>query len=269
MKNVLSKIEEEEESHRVVEPVSSGIGVDDYIVELAKRKKKEMKEMDVITKPRWYIIDMRSSVRGWWEMIIVCLAIYNAIITPIGISFDYVRTLQEETWLGTMEAVINAFFGVDIIYGFMTSYIDKMIGKEIFSLRHIARDYIFDGEFFIDFFSTVPMLMILKFIGFEETGVLVAVCDMLSMLKVLRVRKLLNRIIKMDISVVEKSIYQMLFWVFFLFLYTQIIACLMWYFFKADERWIPAVDFGMISSRVHEPYEDREVEVDDSTEFFY
>lgn len=94
------------------------------------------------------------------------------------------------------------------------------------------------------------------------------VTDMLTLLKVARVRKLVNKISQLNITAEEKAIYQILFWVFFIFLYTHIIACMMWYNFKFEQRWIPAVDFGAVGSRLHAPYEDMD-DVDDSYRFFY
>ena len=90
------------------------------------------------------------------------------------------------------------------------------------------------------------------------------------MLKVFRVRKLLLKLSKLNTSATAKAIYQIFFWVFFLFVYTHIVACFMWYFYKRDAHWIPAVDFGMISSRVHLTYEDRpELADNEMQKFFY
>ena len=53
---------------------------------------------------------------------------------------------------------MNVAFYIDIVVGFSTSYIDKKTGDEIFSIRRIARNYIIEGDFVIDFLSTVDFL---------------------------------------------------------------------------------------------------------------
>jgi len=46
---------------------------------------------------------------------------------------------------------------MDIVFGFMTSYINVASGDEIFGLRMIAINYICAGTFFIDILSTFPV----------------------------------------------------------------------------------------------------------------
>ena len=56
---------------------------------------------------------------------------------------------------------------------------------------------------------------------------------------------------------------------FFVFLYTHIIACLMWYTFRTDTIWIPAVDFGSLSIKVHESQIGEDGEPDGFRTFAY
>ena len=46
----------------------------------------------------------------------------------------------------------------------------------------------------------------------------------------------------------------MLYYAFLIFVYTHIIGCIMWLSLKTNERWIPAVDFGSVDSKVHLSY---------------
>ena len=43
----------------------------------------------------------------------------------------------------------------------------------------------------------------------------------------------------------------------------------MWYFFKVDSHWIPAVDFGSYSTRVQQPYQQWPEQVSEAQKFFY
>ena len=82
------------------------------------------RELDEIIQPKWYLVSLNSHKKYYWDLVIILFAIYNAILTPIGISFDYVRELQEETSLGTFDMVVNIFFAIDIFVGFTTTFID-------------------------------------------------------------------------------------------------------------------------------------------------
>ena len=45
-------------------------------------------------KYRWYIIPLRSKFREYWDYIVMTLAIYNCIWTPLTISFDWAREVD-------------------------------------------------------------------------------------------------------------------------------------------------------------------------------
>ena len=52
-----------------------------------------------------------------------------------------------------IEIVIDIIYVVDIVFGFLTSYINSYTGDEIFGLRLIAKNYL-ASEFLVDFLST-------------------------------------------------------------------------------------------------------------------
>ena len=45
---------------------------------------------DAITK-KWYIFSVMSPWRNYWEMFVLVLACYNALMTPFEFSFEYVE----------------------------------------------------------------------------------------------------------------------------------------------------------------------------------
>ena len=45
-----------------------------------------------------------------------------------------------------------------------------------------------------------------------------------------------------------------MYYAFLIFVYTHIIGCIMWLSFKSNNRWIPAVDFGAIDTKIHLDY---------------
>ena len=64
-------------------------------------------------------------------------------MTPLDFSFDYVMARSEKPPLSIVEFVIDMCYVVDIIVGFLTSFIDPFTGDEYFSCNKIAWQYIF------------------------------------------------------------------------------------------------------------------------------
>ena len=47
---------------------------------------------------------------------------------------------------------------------------------------------------------------------------------------------------------------QVVFYAFMIFVYTYIVGCIMWLWLKTDELWVPAVDFGSLTVKVHQDF---------------
>ena len=143
-------------------------------------------------------------------------------------------------------------FYIDIVVGFTTSYIDTLKGDEIFSMRKIAHNYMIEGDFVIDFLSTVDVVSFVAFLTNSKVSQGMGVLrDGLSLLKVLRIRKLLQKLREVNQTTQLKAIYQIIFWTMFVYLYCHIVACVLWYNFRTDQIWLPAVDFGSFDVKVH------------------
>ena len=78
--------------------------------------------------------------------------------------------------------------------------------------------------------------------------------DIMSLLKVQRLKKILKKIRDMPITIEDKAMMQVLYYAFLIFVYTHIIGCIMWLSLKTNERWIPAVDFGSVDTKIHLDY---------------
>ena len=86
-----------------------------------------------------------------------------------------------------MEFSIDLFYSIDIVIGFMTSFIDPFTGDEYYGCSSIAKHYL-KHDFPIDFLSTFPFQEF--FAAFGISGVsLTFLFKCLSLLKVLRLRK--------------------------------------------------------------------------------
>lgn len=76
----------------------------------------------------------------------------------------------------------------------------------------------------------------------------------MSLLKALRLKKILKKIRDMPITIEDKALMQVMYYAFLIFVYTHIIGCIMWIPFKTNEQWIPAVDFGGVDPKAHLDY---------------
>lgn len=182
-------------------------------------------------------------------MIVMIMAIYNGIWTPLTISFDWAMREGEQTYFTVIDQCVDIIFYLDIVVGFASSYIDPATGDEIFSPKKIAMHYI-AGDFLVDIVSTVPL---------KEIGVLLNVnnktfdvlADICSLLKALRIMKIERKIRNLNAGVEDKALMQVIFYGVVIFVYTHIVACVMWYLFKTDQVWVPASDFAYVGTAIH------------------
>ena len=75
----------------------------------------------------WFIISARSQARFVWDVLIILFAIQNAITLPMEIAFE--EELDQVTALKYLDYVTTAVFTMDIIAGFITSYIEVSTGE--------------------------------------------------------------------------------------------------------------------------------------------
>ena len=78
--------------------------------------------------------------------------------------------------------------------------------------------------------------------------------DIMSLLKVQRLKKILKKIRELPITIEDKALLQVMYYAFLIFVYTHIIGCIMWLSLKTNQGWIPAVDFGSVDIKVHESF---------------
>ena len=84
-------------------------------------------------------------------------------IVADGGSFSIIATL------GVFDVLTTVVFSIDIVVAFISSFINVSTGDEIFDLKLIAINYVFiDGNFWVDFISTVPWDSLAKSSGASE-----------------------------------------------------------------------------------------------------
>ena len=57
-------------------------------------------------------------------MLIISLALYNSVVTPLDFSFNYIMDKQGVSPFYEIDFVINFIYLIDIVFGFITSYIN-------------------------------------------------------------------------------------------------------------------------------------------------
>ena len=92
----------------------------------------EERELQDALRKRWYIIPKSSRYREYWDYIVMTIAIYNCIWTPLTISFDWAVNQEENNdYLKAIDYVILSIYTCDIIIQFLTSYYNVTTGDEI------------------------------------------------------------------------------------------------------------------------------------------
>ena len=132
------------------------------------------------------------------------LAIWNAVWTPLTIAFDRAKELGEGQPFVSIDIFVDTCFWMDIFVGFMTSYVDSASGDEIFAPKKIAKHYIFKGSFVVDFMSTFPFGEIGDAAGITSSSYFLF-ADVMSLLKALRLKKILKKIRDMPITIEDKA----------------------------------------------------------------
>lgn len=65
--------------------------------------------------------------------------------------------INKLSFISELNYLTTAIFALDIIVGFVTSYINVSSGDEIYSLTMIAKNYLIVGTFTSDFISTIQL----------------------------------------------------------------------------------------------------------------
>jgi hypothetical protein len=114
---------------------------------------------------------------------------------------------------------------------FFTTYFDTSVGEEVFQPKAVAIKYL-NGEFFLDFVSTVDFSWLLNNVfGVANKNVLY-ITKLFKLTKVVRVRKLDLEIRNSTVSIDIKTNINILFVVLKIIIYWHTTACLFWLVFK-------------------------------------
>ena len=121
--------------------------------------------------------------REYWEYLVMTIAVYNCLWTPLTISFDWAIEQEDKNkTLFVVEKIFTGLYTFDILVQFLTSYINVTTGDEITKPSSIAARYI-AGDFLIDVLSTIPFRTIYS--GNQSFETFAAMCQLLKVFRIL------------------------------------------------------------------------------------
>lgn len=181
--------------------------------------------------------------RRIWDIIIIFLLLYTAIILPYTVCFiDTVPT----SGIGLIETIIDFMFLLDIFINFFSAYIDD-VGIIIDNKKLISINYL-SGYFFMDFVSSLPIQLMLYSFETDISGSKISISRIYKTLRLIRFIKMI-RVKKYDKILnylfshfnLNVALSKIVFITLITFLLVHISSCL-WFFItkleKFNNSWI-------------------------------
>jgi len=132
----------------------------------------------------WLFMRPTSSVRIFWDLSIVFLLLYIAVVVPFALGFSY----EAKGSHAVIELVVDLWFIADVLVNFRTGYTDEM-GREVLDQRKAASHY-FHSWFTLDFVSSIPYSLVFKALSSMNGVKLLKLARVLKALKVVRLTKM-------------------------------------------------------------------------------
>ena len=148
---------------------------------------------DKLTGQHDFIISFNNKNRLIWDSLILLMAIWNCIETPLDIAFEPPSSVV----ITIINYAIDLFFYIDIIVAFRTSYL-TFDGQEVKEWKQIAINYIFRGTFFLDLLSVLPFYELIP--GDQKA------LQILGVLKLIRIKRLPKLIANIDMKADTKAV---------------------------------------------------------------
>jgi len=200
------------------------------------------------------IVKPDSMPKRCWDMLIMLLILYSAVVVPMRICFDVEAT-------GTMwffEAGMSIFFLCDLVLSFNTAFYSE--GRWVTSRLSIARSYL-QGWFWIDAPSSVPVEIIELFFASGDAGSFAAfrvlrLMRLVRMLRMLKISEYMSRLEEqLDINLRAVKVLQLIVMMMFM---AHLLAC-GWFFMttlapEGVPTWIDIFDDG---SAAEGPFEEQ------------
>lgn len=134
------------------------------------------------------LIRSHSKNKLRWDVLIMCLAVFNCYAIPIDVAFEP-PAFDNWIWI-LINTLIDLLFAIDLIVYFRTTFIHEKTGNEVIEPVDIAKAYL-KGRFWIDLLATIPFDTFAEVVIGIESSSFLSIFSLLKLVRVLR----LNRII--------------------------------------------------------------------------
>lgn len=114
----------------------------------------ERKDVDSVSYPP-FIYSHSNKYRMRWDLLIIFLAIYNCVMTPIGIAMP--KGIEGLRGLEMFENFVDFLFFLDIFLCFRTTYVNTKTNIEIVDSKKIAVNYVNSVRFPFDILASIPL----------------------------------------------------------------------------------------------------------------
>jgi hypothetical protein len=123
------------------------------------------------------IFSARSTIKRWWDVLVVILTVAAAIEIPLHVVLGY--ELNGSLFL--LDVAISICFVIDLLVNFRTAFFQA--GKVVSDPKLIAKRYL-RGWFTVDFLSALPLEAMLSFAG--PAGVWIRAIRLIRLLRILK-----------------------------------------------------------------------------------
>ena len=199
------------------------------------------KKYKTTSLPRKYLMSYKHKGKEKWDVFVLILALQNSIAIPIDLTFQ--PEFMGTTVFQVFDNIIDAFFLMDMILMFFTSYLDKT-GNEVFQALMIARKYVRTFRFLADF---------LAILGTGVVTSLFPTFKIFGIFKVVRILRLGAMITAMNVPEDVKALLNLIKLIFYLCLFLHVLGCVWFYvcrlsFNQVDDlglllTWYPPTDW--------------------------
>lgn len=189
-----------------------------------------------------WIIRESGTIRFYWDLIVISLAVYTSLVTPFFIAFD--PPWGSHISFTFVDWIVNIVFIVDIGVNFRTTHINTKTGNEVYDSKIIAKKYVLGGKFWIDLISSIPFdnIQIKALSAFGALG----------MLKLIRTARITKIIQHLNVKQITKTYLKTIQLLFNILLYIHLQACIWWLIVSVEKNWVPNMDFIFYSTTIYQ-----------------
>ena len=182
------------------------------------------------------LLSINDPRKTQWDLFVMILATFNVFVIPLDVGF------QPESFQSFLfrffNYIVDAFFFLDILVSFRTTYINERTGAEVKDVKLIGRYYL-RGQFTIDLLATLPFDAIGEVL-FSSDNATFKIFGALKLVRVLRLSKIITYLRSTEEF---KAFLKLNKLIFFLIIYLHCFGCIWWMLVSGEEEWIPPMNF--------------------------